>query len=67
MRMRDNEDDDRRGRQGQVTRSSDQRLRGQESEAIYKSRRRGDDGRGRVTDPEHDHRLSGHRNFGSSL
>ena len=35
MRMRDNEDDDRRGRQGQVTRSSDQRLRGQESEAIY--------------------------------
>jgi hypothetical protein len=36
-------------------------LRGQESERLYESRHRGDDGRGRVTDPEDDDRLRDNR------
>ena len=38
----------------------DRRLRGQETERLYESRHRGDDGRGEVRDPEHDRRLRGH-------
>jgi hypothetical protein len=49
--------------QGRVTSSQDRRLRGNETEELADARqmRRGDDGRGRVTDPETDRRLRQNR------